>query len=135
MKLNSRLDEDVYFSPLKSSFECISVRVNRELGVPVSQPQAQLIDSFDPRVIQRTSKIVDGIPENYSDVSESLGGVFKLIFDELLTCVGVDLNRGSISLLQCAESRIKVQDVLIGPLNLSSSLRESHGPNSTTISQ
>jgi hypothetical protein len=68
-------------------------------------------------MVKSAIQIMDSIPDQQSDVSWGLP-IAKVVLDEFLSGVRVRLDGGGVGISQDLNSLLKVNDMLVGPINL-----------------
>jgi hypothetical protein len=109
----------VYFSLFKMSPHLIRMNKNREFISEVTAERlgGQSFADFPPCMVEGAIQVMDGIADHESYVGSGLS-VAKIVLDEFLSSVRIRLDGGGVRISQGLDSRLNINDVLIGPINL-----------------
>jgi hypothetical protein len=125
---------DIYLNLSQGSFKAIDAGINRELCAPPVTRGNQSSHRLEPRMIESTVKIMDGIPKSKSQlIDERSLRLCKVAFNEFAASVRIHMARDHQTFFQAVDSRFNVRNVMVGPCDLVTGsfvnhISENHAP-------
>jgi hypothetical protein len=109
---------DVYFSIPKRSFQKLIRRVDGKLlFLGVKRGGCEFFEGSQPSIIEGGFQVVDSVPDYQGELIVDCM-IAKVVFDDLVSNLRIDLGRGHIGLSQSGKCGLEIHDVLIGPVDL-----------------
>ena len=113
----------VYFDAIQGIFHTFPSISNGECIVVRNSRRNVSLNSAGPSIIKSDSEVVDSIANDQSQLRESLFKIGRFMLNEL----SIFIDCGDITLFYRRNSGLQVTDMLIGPINLESSIRKECG--------
>ena len=85
--------------------------------MPVELTRDQLSNGFNPRMIERAVNVVDGVPNNQTQLLKR-SAIMEFIPHNVFSSLSIFLDCRSVSVRHPANSAVKIRDVLVGPIKL-----------------
>lgn len=109
----------VYFNPAKRAFNVVSRRANRKFSLAIDTRRAKFSQNGHPCMIQSAMEIMDGIPDNQSDIGKEFVSIAEIMLQHFISTVRVDLDSSRVSLWQRGNNSFQFGDMLLGPVYFS----------------
>jgi hypothetical protein len=121
--------EGLYFDSIKGDFQLFPCVFNGEIPVTsstrngkVSRLALKSLDEANPCEIERGAEIVDSVSGDKRQLQAGIREVWNCVFQVLKSSLTVFLNCSDVLLMQAADSNLQILNMLIGPLNLQTSV-------------
>jgi hypothetical protein len=115
----------LYLSAFHRSLDFVSGLSNGKLGEFIDGGRNNNLDDFEPRIVERTFKVVDYVSDKQRDVRDpSL--IDDVVLEALVASIRVNLDARSATVRNFGQPMLKVSDVLVGPFDLCSGVAKPH---------
>jgi hypothetical protein len=113
----------IYAVPAKRGFKVVLGGVGGEFSELSQGMRGEFSDGFDPSIIEGTLEIVDGVPHDQGNLSDSIP-IHDVMLDNFVSKLRIDLDGGNVTLLQQLNPLFKSSDMMIGPFDFGPSIIE-----------
>lgn len=116
---------EIFFGVRQGNFKGLLRRMSGELSLVANGMGCVPFKAFDPCIVEGALKIVESVPDDQREFLNSII-IRNTVFDYLVSKLRVHLDDSGVGVFQPCDSPLEISEVLIGPLDLSSSLDVLH---------